>query len=46
MGKFKTAVASMTGKSKKEAENIAIRTLIKREETAFNGLKDMNMYNV
>ena len=45
LGNYKTAVASMTGKSKTEAENIAIRTLIKREETAFSGLKDLNMYN-
>lgn len=42
---FKQHVANKTGKPQEEVENIAIKTLISREETAFNGLMNLNGYN-
>ncbi|WP_404360467.1 conjugal transfer protein TraG N-terminal domain-containing protein [Methylotuvimicrobium sp. KM1] len=42
---FKQYVANKTGKAQDEVENIAIQTLISREETAFNGLGNLNSYN-
>ncbi len=42
---FKQHVANTTGKPQEEVENIAIKTLISREETAFNGLRNLNSYN-
>jgi type IV secretory system conjugative DNA transfer VirD4/TraG family protein len=42
---FKTTVAKISGKTKTEVENIAIKTLISREKANFNGLRNLNMYN-
>ena len=42
---FETAVASLTGKPKAEIEDIALRNLIGRENTYFNGLRNLNTYN-
>lgn len=42
---FKTFVANTTGKPQDEVENIAIKTLINREETNFNGLYNLGSYN-
>lgn len=42
---FKQYVANKTGMAQNEVENIAIKTLISREETAFNGLQNLNRYN-
>jgi hypothetical protein len=42
---FKTTVAALSGKSKQDVEDIALKTLIAREEGYFNGLRDLNQYN-
>lgn len=42
---FKTTVAALSGKSKQDIEDIALKTLIAREEGYFNGLRDLNRYN-
>ena len=42
---FETALAAMKGKSKQEVDDIALKTLIKREDTYFNGLQDLSLYN-
>jgi len=42
---FKTTVAALSGKSKQAVEDIALKTLIAREEGYFNGLRDLNRYN-
>ncbi|MGY6275088.1 conjugal transfer protein TraG N-terminal domain-containing protein [Methylomonas sp. MgM2] len=42
---FKTTVAALAGKSKQAVEDIALKTLIAREEGYFNGLRDLNQYN-
>lgn len=42
---FKTKVAKITGKTQAEAENIAIKTLVSREKSNFDGLRNLNAYN-
>lgn len=42
---FKKLVAKVTGKPKAEVENIAIRTLISREDGKFNGYQGLSQYN-
>lgn len=42
---FKQFVANKTGKPQNEVEDIAIKTLISREKTTFNGLQNLNRYN-
>jgi len=42
---LKTTVASLTGKSQSAIEDIAIKTLISREQTHFNGLQNLQHYN-
>jgi len=42
---FKTKVAKITGKIQAEAEAIAIKTLVSREKTNFDGLRNLSAYN-
>jgi type IV secretory system conjugative DNA transfer VirD4/TraG family protein len=42
---FKTKVAQLSGKNQQQVEDIALKTLIKREDHYFNGLRDLNHYN-
>ncbi len=42
---FKTKVAKVTGKTQTEIENIAVKTLLSREKTNFDGLRNLSAYN-
>jgi hypothetical protein len=42
---FNSIFASLTGKTKTDAEDIAIKTLINREKSYFNGLHNLQNYN-
>jgi len=42
---FEQLVGQATGKSQQEIDNIAIRSLVKREESTFNGMKDLSRFN-
>jgi TraG-like protein, N-terminal region len=42
---YLNAASNVSGKPQDEIKNIAIRSLISREKTQFNGLRDLNMYN-
>jgi len=43
--KFKKVVGKVSGKSKAEIENIAIKSLVTREKTTFNGYAGLQDYN-
>ncbi|MEQ1636827.1 MAG: conjugal transfer protein TraG N-terminal domain-containing protein [Methylococcales bacterium] len=42
---IKTTVASISGKTQSEVEDIAVKTLINREHSYFNGLHNLQNYN-